>query len=369
LPRESTTNPWLDILTAQIAVGRSAINTFSSILGAGSRGEPSIPEPVEWTTPHTAFREFATLRVLDFSPDGKPAANAPVLIVAPYALHRANIADFAPGHSVVETLLRSGVTNLYLVEWRSAVPERKFDSIDTHLAELNVAVDDIGRGAPIALLGLCQGGWLATAFAARFPNKVGALALVGAPIDIAAEPSVLSSTANATPAGVIDELVKLGDGLLLGRLLLASWPLPKSPNAILDLLQGDRQLTIGDADALVHRFEKWNEDVLDLPGVFYRQAVDWIFRENRLACGRFPALGETIDLARVYCPLFLLAGREDEVVSPGQLTSIASLVGTPADSIETRIVRGNHLSLFMGRLTLADEWPELAEFLSRAPPR
>jgi poly(3-hydroxyalkanoate) synthetase len=109
--------------------------------------------------------------------------------------------------------------------------------------------------------------------------------------------------------------------------------------------------------------------VLDLPGVFYRQAVDWIFRENRLACGRFPALGETIDLARVYCPLFLLAGREDEVVSPGQLTSIASLVGTPADSIETRIVRGNHLSLFMGRLTLADEWPELAEFLSRAPPR
>ena len=365
MARPSTNNPWLDILTAQFAVGRSAIDAFSSIIGAGTRSEPSVPEPVNWTTPHTVFRELTTLRVMDFSTAREHSPDSATLVVAPYALHRANIADFARGHSVVETMVREGVTHLFLVDWRSAVPERRFDSIDTHLAELNVAVDDIGRGAPVALVGLCQGGWLSAAFAARFPNKVRALALVGAPIDIAAEPSALSGIANATPAAIIDELLKLGDGLLLGRLLLASWPLTQaSPDEIHELLQCSDVLPKSDADALIDRFKQWNEDVMDLPGVFYRQAVEWIFRENRLARGEFRALGQTIDLARIDCPLFLLAAREDEVVNPGQLTAIASLVGTSANAIETHIVAGRHLSLFMGRVTLDREWPNLSKLLT-----
>ena len=166
--------------------------------------------------------------MLDFSAAREHAANSTAVVVAPYALHRANIADFAREHSVIETLLREGATRLFLIDWRSAVPERRFDSIDTHLAELNVVVDDIGCGAPVALVGLCEGGWLATVFTGHFPNKVRALALVGAPIDITAEPSVLSGMANTTPSAVIDELLKLGDGLLLGRLLLASWPLAQA---------------------------------------------------------------------------------------------------------------------------------------------
>ena len=103
---------------------------------------------------------------------------------------------------------------------------------------------------------------------------------------------------------------------------------------------------------------------MDLPGVFYRQAVEWIFRENRLARRQFRALGQTIDLAQVDCPLFLLAAQQDEVVNPGQLTAIASLVGTSARAIKTRVVAGRHLSLFMGRVTLAREWPDLAKFLT-----
>ena len=367
--RASTINPWLEVLTAQLALGRSAIDAFSSIIGGDSRGESIVPEFVNWTTPHTVFRELSTLRVLDFSTAREHVANSTAIVIAPYALHRANVADFASEHSVIETLLREGTTRLFLVDWRSAVPERRFDSIDTHLAELNVAVDDVGRKAPVALVGLCQGGWLAAAFAARFPKKICALALVGAPIDIAAEPSALSGMANATPAAIIDELVKLGDGLLLGRLLLASWPLAQaSSTEICELLQCSDVPRMIDADGLIHRFMQWNQDVMDLPGVFYRQTFEWIFRENRLARRQFRALGETIDLAQVECPLFLLAAREDEVVNPGQLTAIASLVGTSARDIETRVVAGRHLSLFMGRVTLAREWPDLAKFLTSAGP-
>jgi len=362
MERASAFNPWLEILNLQLAVSRSAIDAFSSIIDANSSSEPSrSPGGLEWTTAHHVFRELATLSLLDFSVGYENPDDAAALIVAPYALHGGSVADFAPGHSVVEILLREGVTHLFLIDWRSATPERKFDSIDTHLAELNVAIDDIGHGAPVAMVGLCQGGWLAAAFAARFPSKVRALALVGAPIDIAAEPSSLSGIANATPTTIIDELLRRGEGLLLGRLLLAAWPLAQAtPSEIRELLQSDAS---GDDEALMRRFKQWNLEVRDLPGVFYRQVVDWIFRDNRLAHGRFQALGETIELKRLTCPLFLLAGRDDEVVSPGQLTTIANLVGTPPGAIETRIVAGRHLSLFMGRATLAREWSDLARFL------
>jgi poly(3-hydroxyalkanoate) synthetase len=122
----------------------------------------------------------------------------------------------------------------------------------------------------------------------------------------------------------------------------------------------------GASEALVRRFMHWRRTVVDLPGVFYRQTVDWIFRENRLASGRFRALGEDINLKRLTCPLFLLAAENDEITSPGQLTAMAKLVGTPQKRIETHMAPGRHLSLFMGRATLAKAWPLAARFVARA---
>jgi len=46
----------------------------------------------------------------------------------------------------------------------------RFFSIDTYVADLNVAVDELG--GTVNLVGLCQGGWLSLIYAARFPAKV-----------------------------------------------------------------------------------------------------------------------------------------------------------------------------------------------------
>ena len=105
--------------------------------------------------------------VRDFS---RGAAGQPVLICAPYTLHSALMTDFAPGHSLVETLRQAGLARIYVTDWRSAVSEMRYLSIDSFLADLNVAID--GIGAPVDLVGLCQGGWLSLIYAARFPDKV-----------------------------------------------------------------------------------------------------------------------------------------------------------------------------------------------------
>ena len=97
-----------------------------------------------WTTPNTVALELATMRLRDCT---RTQSGQPALICAPYALHRALIADFAPGHSVVQSLQNGGIDRVYLTDWRSASPDMRYLSIDSYLGDLNVAVDEIDAGA------------------------------------------------------------------------------------------------------------------------------------------------------------------------------------------------------------------------------
>ena len=54
--------------------------------------------PLDWTTPNTVALQLQTMRLRAFS--SAAVTQPPVLICAPYALHGALIADFAPGHSL-----------------------------------------------------------------------------------------------------------------------------------------------------------------------------------------------------------------------------------------------------------------------------
>ncbi|MCP3469760.1 alpha/beta fold hydrolase [Bradyrhizobium sp. CCGUVB1N3] len=321
--------------------------------------ERSSPEPREtelpWTTPSKVALELATMRLRDSTTKRTgPAA----LVCAPYALHRALIADFAPGHSVVESLHKGGVDRVYLTDWRSASSEMRYLSIDSYLGDLNVAIDEIG--APVDLIGLCQGGWLSLLYAARFPDKVRRLVLVGAPVDLAIE-SALSRLARNAPELVYDQLVARGGGNVSGEEMLRFWSRSLSPEDIAVALQ--RSLADEGGAELLERFNRWNEETLNLPGSYYLQIVNWIFRENRIAAGDFVALGRRIDLKDVRAPIFLLAGLDDEVVPATQALATADLVGTPPVFIAAASEPSDHLGLFMGARTHAHAWPRITEWL------
>ena len=96
----------------------------------------------------------------------------------------------------------------------------RYLSIDNYLADLNVAIDEIG--APVDLVGLCQGGWLSLVYAARFPGKVRRLVLAGAPVDIST-PSELSKMVAALPQQAFEQMVQQGDGLVSGEHMLKLW--------------------------------------------------------------------------------------------------------------------------------------------------
>lgn len=348
--------PFIATSMAGDALAAQARAVAHALGDAPDRRQP--PEP-GWSMPNHVRLELATMDLRDFSTGSDGVAT---LVCAPFALHGADIVDLVPGHSLVEVLARHGSRRLFATDWRSATPDMRLLTIDNYLADLNVAVDAIG--SPVDLVGLCQGGWMALVYAARFPGKVRRLVLAGAPIDIEAAPSAIVSAARNLPLGVFDEIVSLGGGRVLGRDAARLWePALQSADiaAALQRLPDD----VAQRAALMERFHRWSRVVVDLPGPFYHQAVLWLFKENRLAGGRFVALGQSIDLGELRHPLFLLAAHDDEVVPPAQLLALQALAGTRAEDIRTQTVAGGHLGLFLGADTLRVAWTPIARWLAQ----
>jgi poly(3-hydroxyalkanoate) synthetase len=349
------TNPaFWPIFTAAVASRVTA--AWLADLASGLEGEVATELPPAWATPNTISLELETMSFRDFS---RGLIGPPVIVCAPFAVHCATIADFAHGHSIVESLRHAGISRLFVTDWRSATASMRFLRIDSYLSDLNTAVD--GFDGPVDLVGLCQGGWLAALYAARFSNKVRRLVLVGAPIDLEAASSQLSHITSGMPVSVLQALVDAGDGLVPGRRLLDQWA--HAPGAELnEILQCPEDLVQPD---LAEKFAIWWQQTVSLPGTYYLQTVQWLFKENRLARGAFVALGQKVSLTSIRVPVFLLAGSNDELIAPEQMFAIRDLIGTPSSDVVSVLEPARHLSLFMGRRVLEGVWTEIGRWLLR----
>jgi poly(3-hydroxyalkanoate) synthetase len=158
-----------------------------------------------------------------------------------------------------------------------------------------------------------------------------------------------------------EQLVARGGGNVSGEEMLRFWSKAPSRDDIAAALQ--RSLDDEEGAALLARFDRWNAQTLNLPGTYYLQIVNSIFRENRIAGGNFTALGHAIDLKAVRAPIFLLAGLDDDVVPATQALATAGLLGTPAAFVAAASEPSNHLGLSMGARTHAYAWPRIAEWL------
>lgn len=319
----------------------------------------------EFATANRVVLALHTLQLRDFSNPSTPATDSvvPTIIDAPFAGHSATIADYHPGQSLVETLLANGLQRVLVTDWNSATPQMKDYDIDNYLAELNVCVDDLG--GKVNFIGLCQGGWMAAMYAARYPHKVNCLVLAGSPIDTAAGDGPIKRLVNRLPTRFYEQLVQLGDGLMPGRFMLQGWknmhPGKQYVEKYIDLYEH-----IEDPAYLSKQetFARWYENPLDLPGRWYLQAITQLFKENRLAKGEFVGLGKRLSLKAVTCPVYLLAGEGDDITTREQVFNAEHYLGTPAGQVVKTLAPGGHIGLFMGARTLTEYWPGIAQWIA-----
>ncbi len=315
----------------------------------------------EVATPHVVRVDLRTMVLRDY---GRPGG-IPTLVDAPYAGHSAVIADYAKGQSLVETLVDNGIGHVALTDWKSATDDMKDFDIDNYLAELIVAIDDLG--GRVNLVGLCQGGWMSAMAAARFPEKVNTLVVAGAPIDADAGDGPIKHMAHQTPMKFYEDLVNLGGGLMRGKFMLQGWK-NMHPDEHYIKEHIDLYEHIDDPAFVAKRetFARWYENPLDLPGRWYLQAIGQLFKENRFAKGEFIGLGRRLNLKAIACPVYLLAGESDDITTKEQVFDAEKYLGTPKERIVKKLIPGGHIGLFMGSRTLKETWPLVARWITDA---
>lgn len=351
---------WPALVAASAAETASSVAAHLLGLSADPDGARAAQEP-EGATPSRIALELSTVRLRDFAMVG---SGVPTLLCPPLALHGAVVADLAAGHSLVAALLGAGIERLFMADWRSASADMRFLGIDEYLAALNVLVDHVG--GLVDLVGLCQGGWLSLLYAGRFPAKVRKLVMAGAPVDIAAQQSGLSAIAEATPLIMFESLVNFGDGRVIGRDIAPFWANETDADDIRESLQILQPIGSPEFMRLEAIFNNWNSWTIDVPGKYYLEVVEKLYKRNELASGSFVALGQKIDLSRLLHPIYLLAGSADTVVAPQQLLAVERLVGTQPEALRHAVAPCGHLSLFMGRRTLEGYWPGIVHWMKEA---
>jgi len=318
-----------------------------------------------WAHPHEVVLETPIARLRDFS---EPNAGAvfPTLVLPPQAGHDSCIVDFSARQSQITVLRDAGLENLYALDWIGATGATRNAGVEDYLAVVDAAVDLAG-GGPVNLVGDCQGGWLATLWAALRPDRVNTLTIAGAPIDFHAGGAVIGDYVQALPPAFYEGLVALGGGVLRGDLLLGGFIVINPGSEVARQLA---LLAALDEPAHVARygeFEDWFKHTQDLPGAFYLWIVEHLFRRNALVAGALEIGGRRVDLAQIDAPLYLLGGAADHITPPPQVFALAEHAATSADRVVRRTTGGGHLGLFMGSEALRDHWPPLmAEVYARS---
>jgi len=319
-----------------------------------------------WVTPHRVEVEEGAYRLRVFGGQrGKP------LLIVPPEVNRSHIVDFAPGQSLVQTVLDAGFGPVGVIDWRSAAPGRPGwrevarRDVDDSLASILDSVAALGGTAH--LVGLCQGGWESAMVTALHPESVASLTLVAAPIDFHAGDAVLRQVAATIPMAAYAAMVASGGGAMRGELISTGFDnlLPLERYG-LKWLRVWRMLDDEAAMERFHRLEDWYRCPKDLPGPMYLRAVRDLFKGNQLVRGRFVALGRRVDLARVGCPLAVVTGSRDHITPPPQTKAILDHASS-ADVLDVEIPAG-HVGTFMGKGALREQWPAILRWVRATDP-
>ncbi len=320
-----------------------------------------------WTTPHEIVFETPLARLRDFSVSRRRVV--PTLVLPPQAGHDSCIVDYSAEQSQMRTILEAGLERALSLDWVGATRDSKDASIEDYVDIVDRAVEHCG--GRVNLIGDCQGGWLATIYAALYPERINTLTIAGAPIDFhAGEPVIHEVVRRVAPDGDLrfyEALVASGGGILEGRHMLTGFIMIQ-PSAEISR-QIDLLLNLDDAAhvARYREFEDWFKHTQNVPGAFYLWIVRNLFRDNALISGSLEVRGQKVDLGRLEMPLNLLAGATDHITPPDQVFALAQYASTPPELVTRHVSTGGHLGLFMGHEALREHWPRvLAEVFHHA---
>lgn len=327
--------------------------------------ELMITDKPNWITEHEVIQEDTAYKLIGFNME-KRNERPPVLIIPPQAGHHSSIADFgSPAQSLVQTSADTTDNAVYAIEWKNSV--RLNETIDDLVLYLDVCVEN--AGGKVHLIGLCQGGWLATIYAAIYPEKVTSLLIGAAPIDFRAGKSKVHEFVDRIPMKGYELMVKSGGGFLRGDVMLSGWKLT-SPyeRYVEDYVNLWESIRDDNKLERAKKFRTWYEYTQNISGKWYLQAVYELFKKNKLIQGTMRVLHRNVNLKRITCPVAMIAGEKDDITPFEQVYALSDYVSTPESHMFKRIIpKSGHIGVFM-RTDSQPHWAEALNFIMACPP-
>jgi polyhydroxyalkanoate synthase len=166
----------------QVEVARE-IAARLRLTGAGLEIWQRHPYRRALTDPPAVWQAGCT-RLLDYgqAPEATDPEGPPVLVV-PSLINRGYILDLGPGRSALRALAAAGLRPL-LLDWGTPGKAEAGFGLHDYGAERLVPALHHARalaGRDVGVVGYCMGGTLAVGLAARAPEGIAALAILGAP--------------------------------------------------------------------------------------------------------------------------------------------------------------------------------------------
>lgn len=304
--------------TGGSSIARGLKNMLSDL--ATNKGMPTQVDKSKFkvgenlaTTPGAVVFRNPVLELIQYTPVTGKVRKRPQIMVPPQ-INKYYIFDLAPGKSIVEFLVAEGF-QVFAVSWRNPTAEQADWDMSTYVAALLEAIEavrEITGADDVNLHGACSGAMTMAALlghlAAKGQPLVHAATLMVAVLDgqaesqlglLATPQTVALAKGSSASKGVIE-------GHDMGRVF--AW---MRPNDLVWNYWVNNYLMGNPPPAFDVLY--WNNDTTRLPARFHAQLMD-IFTAHRLSSpGGMEILGTPVDLGRVTCDTYVLAGISDHI--------------------------------------------------------
>jgi polyhydroxyalkanoate synthase len=259
------------------------------------------------------FRNEA-LELIQYAPASVEVYARPLLIVPPQ-INKFYVLDLAPGKSLIEYAVKNGLQP-FVISWRNPTPAQRDWGLDRYVAAILEAIDttcEITGSPDVNALAACAGGITTMALlghlAAKGDRHVHAVSLLVALLDTEAESLVGSfATPEALAVARLRSRVKgVLDGDELGRSF--AW---LRPNDLVWNYWVNNYLMGNDPPAFDVLY--WNNDTTSLPARLHADFLDMFATNPFKNPGALSVLGAPVDVSKVTCDTFILAGLTDHIV-------------------------------------------------------
>jgi polyhydroxyalkanoate synthase len=270
------------------------------------------------------------------------------LVVIPPQINKYYITDLAPGRSLVESAVAAGIP-YFTMSWRNPTPAQRDWNLDTYVAACRQAIEvacDIFGSDDANAVGLCAGGitlaCLLGALAASGDSAlVSSATFLVAGLDTASESTVgsLASHAAIEAARARSQRSGVLSGADMAKVF--AW---LRPNDLVWNYWVNNYLLGQNPPAFDILF--WNVDTTQLPADLHSDFLD-LYLSNGLAMGTMTVLDTPIDLGKVTCDSFVVAGYTDHLIPWDCAYQTTQLLGGDSHFI---LSTGGHIQAILNPL-------------------